>query len=143
MAEIPGGSVPMVPRPIRTLMGPLGVSAAGMARDQKFIEVIANNIANAQTTRTADGTPYRRQIVIAGVDKRTGEMTTTVQQDQTEGRMVYDPGHQDADANGYVHYPNVDIATEMVDMMLARRMHDANATAFESTKAMLRKALDI
>jgi flagellar basal-body rod protein FlgC len=142
MAEIPGG-VPMIPRPIRTLLGPLGVSAAGMARDQKFLEVIANNIANAETTQTADGTPYRRQIAVAGYDKRTGGMTTTVHEDMTPGQLIHDPGSPDQDADGNVRYPNVDIATEMVDMMLVRRMHDANATAFESTKAMLRKALDI
>lgn len=133
----------MIPRPIRTLLGPLGVSAAGMARDQKFLEVIANNIANAETTQTADGTPYRRQIAVAGYDKRTGEMTTTVQEDKSPDRLVPDAGNPDADADGNVHYPNVDITTEMVDMLLVRRMHDANATAFESTKAMLRKALDI
>jgi flagellar basal-body rod protein FlgC len=142
MAEIPGG-VPMLPRPIRSLMGPLNISASGMSRQQRFIEVISNNIANADTTRTADGTPYQRQIAVAGIDPRTGEMTTTVQTDKSSGRVEFDPGHQDADADGNVHYPNVDIATEMVDMMIARRMHDANATAFESTKAMLRKALDI
>jgi flagellar basal-body rod protein FlgC len=142
MAEIPGG-VPMLPRPIRGLMGSLDISASGMSRQQKFIEVIVNNIANAATTRTADGTPYRRQIAVAGIDPRTGEMTTTVTEDKSAGHLVSDPGNPDADADGNVLYPNVDIATEMVDLMLARRMHDANATAFESTKAMLRKALDI
>ena len=133
----------MTPRPIRHLLGPLAISASGMSRQQKFIEVISNNIANAETTQGPDGQPYRRQVAIAGTDKRTGELTTTVQEDKSAGRSVYDPGHTDADAAGYVHYPNVDVATEMVDLMIARRMHDANATVFQSAKAMLRKALDI
>jgi flagellar basal-body rod protein FlgC len=133
----------MLPRPLRQLLGPLGISASGMSRQQKFIEVISNNIANAETTQSANGGPYQRQVAIAGFDKRTGEPVTTVQTDKTAGRSVYDPGHQDADAAGYVHYPNVNVANEMVDLMIARRMHDANATVFQSAKAMLRKALDI
>jgi flagellar basal-body rod protein FlgC len=141
MADV--GGVPMLPRPIRQLMGPLSTSASGMSRQQKFIEVIASNIANAETTRTADGGPYKREVAVAGIDPRTGEPTTTVENDNTVGRTVYDPGHPDADSAGYVHYPNVDLATETVDLMIARRMHDANATVFEAAKAMLHKALDI
>jgi flagellar basal-body rod protein FlgC len=63
--------------------------------------------------------------------------------DATPGRMVYDPGHPDADQNGYVTMPNVDIATETVDLMVARRMHEANATVFQAAKGMLRRALEI
>ncbi|HEY4321474.1 MAG TPA: flagellar basal body rod protein FlgC [Gemmatimonadales bacterium] len=138
----PTGGIPPLPRALRQLMGPLSTSASGMARQQKFIEVISNNIANAETTRTADGTPYKREVAIAGTD-RNGALTTTVQQDTTDGRVVYDPGHPDHDAAGYVHYPNVDLATETVDLMVARRMHEANATVFDAAKAMLRRALDI
>jgi flagellar basal-body rod protein FlgC len=141
MADVPG--IPMLPRPFRELMGPLGTAASGMSRQQKFIEVIANNIANAETTKTADGGPYHRQIAVAGIDPVTGAPITTVHEDKSAGRTVYQPGHPDADAQGYVHYPNVDVATEMVDLMIARRMNDANATVFESAKAMLRKAIDI
>jgi flagellar basal-body rod protein FlgC len=64
-------------------------------------------------------------------------------EDGSAGRMVYDPGHPDADANGYVKMPNVDLSTEMVDLMLARRMHEANVTVFQAAKAMLRRAIDI
>jgi flagellar basal-body rod protein FlgC len=141
MADVPG--VPFTPRPIRQLMGPLAISASGMARQQQFIDVISNNIANAETTRTADGGPYKRQVAVAGIDPVTGAPTTTVQVDNSAGRSVYDPGHPDADAAGYVHYPNVDLATETVDLMIARRMHEANATVFQAAKAMLRRALDI
>ncbi len=80
---------------------------------------------------------------MAGGDPANGSMTTQVVTDKTAGRQVYDPGHPDADATGYVLYPNVDLATETVDLMIARRMHEANATVFQSAKAMLRRALDI
>ncbi len=133
---------PMFRRPLRNLLGPLGVSAAGMSRQQKFIEVISENIANAETTRTAEGGPYKRQIAVAGQDPATGASVTVVQ-DERPGRAVYDPGHPDADAAGYVRYPNVDLANETVDLMVARRMHEANATVFQAAKAMLRRALEI
>lgn len=141
MASIPSG--PFFPRPVRSLLGPLGVSASGMSRQQAFIEVISENIANAETTRTADGTPYKRQIARVVTDPATGRLSTVVTEDSAPGRSVYDPGHPDADESGYVHYPNVDLTTETVDLMIARRMHEANATAFQAAKAMLRRSLEI
>jgi flagellar basal-body rod protein FlgC len=114
-----------------------------MSRQQAFMDVIARNIANAETTRTAEGGAYRRQVGVGGIDPRTGALTTTVLDDATPGRMVYDPGHPDANESGYVELPNVDLATETVDLMLARRLHEANATVFQAAKAMLRRALDI
>jgi flagellar basal-body rod protein FlgC len=141
VANIPG--VPFSPRPVRALLGPLGVSAAGMSRQQAFIEVISENIANAETTRTADGTAYKRQVAQIVADPATGGFRTAIVQDTTPGRSVYEPGHPDADASGYVMYPNVDIATETVDLMIARRMHEANATVFTAAKAMLKRALEI
>lgn len=134
---------PWVPRPVRGLLGPLGVSAGGMARQQAFMEVIAENIANAETLRTADGGPYRRQVMVARQDPVSGRVVMERQADQADGRLVYDPGHPEADASGYVRYPNVDLATETVDLLLARRMHEANATAFQAAKAMLRRALEL
>lgn len=141
MAEIPG--IPFSPRPVRALLGPLGVSAAGMSRQQAFIEVIAVNIANAETTRTAEGGAYKRQVARVIQDPATGRYRIDVAQDTTPGRSVYDPGHPDADPTGYVQYPNVDIATETVDLMIARRLHEANATVFQAAKAMLKRALEI
>ena len=135
MADI--GQFPVWPRPIRALMRPLQTSAAGMSTQQLFIETISANIANADVTRTDAGGPYQRQVAV-----NTGNGTTIVK-DTSEGRLVYDPGHPDADATGYVHMPNVDIATEMVDLMVARRMHEANASVFQAAKGMLRRALDI
>ena len=114
-----------------------------MSTQQQFMETISANIANAETTRTPDGGPYRRQIAVVHGNASAGSVTAQVLADPTAGRLVYDPGHPDADANGYVHMPNVDPSTELVDLMIARRMHEANATAFQAAKTMLRRALDI
>lgn len=141
VAELPG--IPITPRPIRSLLGPLQTSAAGMALQQKFVEVIARNIANAETTRTPEGGPYRREIGSAGRDPKTGELTARIVRDSRPGRQVYDPGHPDANENGFVELPNVDLAMETVDLLMARRLHDANASVFQAAKAMLRRALDI
>jgi flagellar basal-body rod protein FlgC len=133
------GDYPIWPRPLRSLLGPLGTSAAGMSVQQQFIEAISANIANAETTRTAEGGPYRRQIAVAEGDNTQVRVVS----DKTQGRLVYDPGHPDADDKGYVRMPNVDIASETVDLMIARRMHEANATVFQAAKGMLRRALEI
>lgn len=79
----------------------------------------------------------------AGDDGLHGVRVAQVADDQTEGPLVYDPGHPDADANGYVRYPNVRPTEELIDLLDARRMYDANATVFQSAKAMLKKALEI
>jgi flagellar basal-body rod protein FlgC len=120
-------------------MRPLATSAAGMSTQQQFMEAISANIANAETTRTAEGGPYRRRVAVS---EGSGTQVRVVN-DTTPGRMVYDPGHPDADASGYVRMPNVDIATETVDLMIARRMHEANASVFQAAKGMLRRALEI
>lgn len=134
---------PIWPRPIRQFMRPLGISAEGMAVQQRFLEVISSNIANAETTRTPDGGPYQREMAVVQRDPATGQLVTKVVQDNRPGRMVYDPGHPDANAQGYVRYPNVRITDEMVDLMDARRVFEANATVFQSAKQMLRRAIDI
>lgn len=122
-------------------MGPLAVSARGMGVQQRFLEIVAANLANAETTRTPEGGPYRRQVAVAGgaTEGAAGEIVS----DPRPGRLVYDPGHPDANADGYVQMPNVNVETELVDLMLARRLHEANVTAFEAAKHMLRRALDI
>lgn len=112
-----------------------------MAVQQQFLEVIAANIANAQTTRTAEGGPYRRQIAVA--DASGGATQSRIESDPNPGHMVYDPGHPDANADGFVQYPNVDTNAEIVDLMIARRLHEANATVFQAAKSMLRRALEI
>lgn len=134
---------PVTPRPIRTFMRSLATSAQGMATQQKFLDVIAENISNAETTRTAEGGPYRRQVAVTTRDPRTGALAVRVVEDQRKGTLVHDPSHPDADKDGNVLLPNVSINNEMVDMMIARRMHEANLSAFQTAKQMLRRAIDI
>ena len=128
---------------VRDLMPSLRKSAEGMAAQMKFMEIISENIANAQTTRTADGTPYQRQIAGMERDPRSGEMVMQVASDPTPGRLVYDPGHPDANAEGFVEFPNVDVTNELVNLMVARRIHEANASVFQAAKSMLKQALEI
>ncbi len=136
MASI--GPFPIWPRPVRQLLAPLQASARGMSVQQRFLETIAANIANAQTTRTPEGGAYKRQVAVAGGDGSTQNVV-----DSRPGRLVYDPGHPDANADGFVEYPNVDVNTELVDLMVARRVHEANVSVFQAAKSMLRRALDI
>lgn len=134
---------PITPRPVRQFMGSLSTSAQGMATQQKFLDIIAENISNAETTKAADGGPYKRQVAVASRDPRTGVIGVRVVDDTRQGRLVHDPAHPDADENGNVFFPNVDLNAEMVDLMLARRLHEANLSAFQTAKQMLRRAIDI
>ena len=125
------------------------------------MDIISQNVANANTTRTEEGTPYRRKIVTfqektqnpmkfstifkraRGMDIGDGVKAMGVYEDQSDLTMVYDPSHPDADENGYVMYPNVNIVTEMTNMIDAERAYQANATAFTASKAMAMKGLEI
>ncbi len=142
MARI-GGFGPWPPRPVRSLLKPLGVSGEGMGAMSRALDVISQNIANAETTRTPDGGPYKRQVVVFQRDGSGGVKVSDVVQDTRDGGEDYDPGHPDADANGFVKRTNVDVQTEIVDLMIARRVHEANATVFQAAKAMLKRAIDI
>jgi len=124
-------------------MPTLGISADGMATQQKFLEVISSNLANAETTRTPEGGAYHRKIAVALTDPGTGTSATEVVADPRPGRLVYDPGHPDANPDGFVEYPNVDVNNELVDLMIARRVHEANASVFQAAKSMLKRALEI
>jgi len=137
------GAFPIWPRPIRQLLRPLATPAEGMALQQKFLQAISANIANAETIRTPEGGPYRRQVVTVTQDPATGRPTVAIRRDAAPGRLEYDPGHPEANAQGFVEYPNVDIATELVDLMIVRRVHEANASVFQAAKAMLKRALEI
>ena len=109
------------------------------------MDTIATNIANAETTHTTEGGPYRRRTVeMQKADgSNAGVEVTGISEDATLGPLVYDPGHPDANADGYVRYPNVSVTDEMVGLMDARRMYEANATVFQATKSMLKAAIDI
>ena len=134
--------------PFRQPMRSLGVAASGLAAQLARLDVIALNIANAETTRGLDGTPYRRKVVefqevgfqpllMGSVnafeeDVIGGVRVVGVAEDPSEGALVYDPGHPDADEAGYVRMPNVNITDEMLDMMDARRLFEANASVFQA-----------
>lgn len=128
------------------------ISASGIYAQRVRLDVIANNVANAETTRTPEGGPYRRQSVVFRavyddvVGNRvvpTGVKVEGVAEDPTDYRVVYDPGHPDADANGYVRMPNVNVVEEMVDMISATRAYEANITALNATKSMIAAAVEI
>jgi flagellar basal-body rod protein FlgC len=136
------------------LYNSIEVSASGLSAERVAMDVIANNIANVNTTRTAEGGPFKRQLVVfqqksEAATPRTaaaesgdpgasdaGVNVVGIVADQSADRLVYDPSHPDADVNGYVHYPNVDVVKEMVDMMAASRAYEANVTAIQESRAM-------
>jgi flagellar basal-body rod protein FlgC len=139
----------------------LDISASGLTAQRLRMDVISENIANIDTTRTEDGEPYRRKYVVLSAAGRGtsfssylngteeslqtggGVYVSQIGEDQSDFRMVYDPTNVEADENGYVRKPNVDLAQEMVDMMSAYRSYEANVTAFNASKDMAVKALEI
>jgi len=145
-----------------SMFGGIDASASGMTAERLRMDVISNNIANVNTTRTAEGGAYRRRYVVfepreAGsqsfASMLSGEMKQSaagdgvravgIAADDTPGALVYDPGHPDANAQGYVQHSNVNIVNEMVDMITASRAYEANVTAVNTAKSMAAKALDM
>ncbi len=145
-----------------SLFNSFAISASGLTAERLRMDVIANNIANANTTRTVEGGPYIRQRVIfeprgeklgflvpfmfeknKRISQFQGVKVTGIVRDPEPPRLIYDPGHPDADKDGYVAMPNVNIVKEMVDMISATRAYEANVTAINSAKTMAAKALDI
>ena len=138
----------------------LRISGSALTAQRLRMDVISNNIANAETTRGAGGEPYKRKEVVfapiqaparaalqgrAGVvsSGEQGVLVSAIVPDNAAPRMVFDPGHPDADVDGYVAYPDIDIITEMTDMISASRAYEANVTAINASKSMAIKALDI
>ncbi|MDR3167748.1 MAG: flagellar basal body rod protein FlgC [Treponema sp.] len=144
----------------------INIAASGMSAERLRSDVIADNIANASTTRTAEGGPFRRSRVVLRprveepywrspflpeiMDNGIGQgvRVVEIQKDYaTQNRLVYDPTHPDAiktgPREGYVEMPNVDIVTEMVDMIASSRAYEANAAIIDGSKAMFQRALDI
>jgi len=116
------------------------------------LDVISTNIANAETTRTERGEPYRRKIpvfseylrrTVDGKVESLGVRVVRIVEDQTPFRLVYDPTHPDANEEGYVQMPNVNVLREMVDLMDAQRAYEANVAAFNVTKSIVNSALQI
>lgn len=137
----------------------LDISSSALTAQSLRMDVIAENVANITTTRDADGETYRRRYVIFQERERPtftqalnnsisgtigdGVRVTEILEDPSEFKIEYNPSHPDADEYGYVRLPNVDLATEMVNMMESTRSYQANITVYNSTKNMAMSALDI
>lgn len=137
------------------------VSASGLTAQRYRMDVISENVANANTTRTEDGSPYRRKVVtfeqksdqtpfsrvlnknLTGYSGDGVRVSSVKEDTWTDMNMVYDPAHPDADENGYVTYPNVNIVAEMTNLIDATRAYEANATAFDASKSMAMKGLEM
>ncbi|MCP1102516.1 flagellar basal-body rod protein FlgC [Aequitasia blattaphilus] len=140
-----------------SFLSSLNISASGMTAQRLRLDVVSENIANIETTRTEVGTPYRRKLIKleAKDDFRTameraesagntgGVRATQILEDETDLKSVYNPTHPDANEEGYVMMPNVDLVQETADAMAATRAYEANVTAFNTVKAMAQKALEI
>jgi len=132
-----------------SLLNTMEISASGLTAQRLRLDIIANNLANAETTRTSNGTPYRRKVPIfremldqfTGVSK--GVEVIRIVEDNSPFRMVYDPSHPDANQEGYVLYPNVNPVIEMADMISATRSYEANLALVNASKSMFLKSLEI
>jgi flagellar basal-body rod protein FlgC len=135
------------------LFDALDASGSALSAERLRMDVTSENLANAQSTRAANGTgPYKRKEVVleqAGssfadsLQAARGVRVAGIVEDSTPPRRVYDPGHPDADAQGYVTMPNVNTVTEMTDLIGASRAYEANVTAMQTTKQMFSKTLDL
>ncbi|MBC8016109.1 MAG: flagellar basal body rod protein FlgC [Sporomusaceae bacterium] len=140
------------------MFGAINAAASGLAAERLRMDVISNNISNVNTTRTAEGGAYRRQMVTFApresetqfskvlsehLDTGSGVRVVGISKDNTPTRKIYDPAHPDANKEGYVEMPNVNIVNEMVDMITATRAYEANVTVLNTAKSMALKALEI
>jgi len=131
----------------------LYIAGSALTAQRLRMDVIASNMANVETTATPQGGPYHRQMVVFEprsmgntLDSGTpgdGVQVTGIIQDTTPPKQVYQPGNPQADANGFVAYPNVNLTTEMVDMMAASRAYQANASVVQTTKTMVDRTLQL
>ncbi len=142
-----------------TMFRGIDTSASGLTAERLRMDVISNNIANVNTTRTEDGEPFRRKMVIFQARNAYGQRpyldrinpqepgrgvrVNAIMEDMTPFKMEYDPNHPDADSEGYVRRPNINIVHEMVDMITATRAYEANVTCINSAKDMTNAALNI
>ncbi len=127
-------------------------SASGIYAQRVRLNTIANNIANAETTRTESGNPYRRQLTVFRAKfmdamgqniQPVGVTAEKIVDDDTDYRMAYMPGHPDADESGYVKFPNVNVVEEMTDLVAATRAYEANIAVLNATKQIINQSIDI
>lgn len=137
----------------------MNISASGLSAQRKIMETISSNLANIETTRTPDGGPYRRKDVVitalpledefgAVLKNEMGEnlsqaMVTDIIEDQNEPKLVYNPTHPDANEAGYVAMPNIDLMSEMVNLVTSTRSFEANITAINAAKSMAIRAIEL
>jgi flagellar basal-body rod protein FlgC len=150
-----------------SLFASLRTSATGLTSQRLRMDLISNNVANAETTRTAEGGAYRRQQVLfmpkvigrgsffeqlRGTSPLRGQglgpelqgvQALAIVEDQSPTRLAYDPTHPDANPDGFVEFPNVNVVTEMADMLSATRSYEANVTVFNAAKQMAQRAIDL
>lgn len=140
-------------------MTAIDIGASGLKAERTHLNVVSMNLANAKTTRTVVGGPYRRKEVIfketevdspflkvmksALDDEIKGVRVDSIQNDRRGLRRVYEPGHPDADEEGYVSYPDINVVEEMTNMLSAMRAYEANVSTITTAKAMFTKALEI
>ena len=140
-----------------SLFNSLSVSASGMSAQRQRAEVLVENLANSETTRTPEGGPYRRKDVVFQSTAQSSPFASVFQseltgqgvevaevvEDSRGGDKRYMPGHPDADANGYVEYPHVNPASDMMDLMGASRGYQANVSAMSAVKDMINRSIDL
>ncbi len=141
-----------------SFLSSLNISASAMTAQRQRLDIASENIANIDTTRTEAGGPYRRKMVVLKPSgsgsfgsvlkgklnaQKGGVHVAEIVEDQREFKSVYDPEHPDADAEGYVLLPNVELIKETIDAMSASRSYDASVTAFNAMKLMAQKALEV
>jgi flagellar basal-body rod protein FlgC len=140
-------------------MSAMEITASGLTAERVRMNTLASNLANARTTRTEDGGPYRRMDpvfrAVAAADRLPGlgddpasgaaymVEVPEIRRDETPGPLVYDPSHPDANESGYVEMPNVSVVTEMVNLVTASRAYEAGISMMDSVKSMARSALSI
>ncbi len=143
-----------------SIFNSINISSTGLSAERTRMDIISNNISNANTTKTSSGLPYKRQMAVFEEKKNIsfskclsnklnccenleGVKIRSIKEDNSPFKKIYDPGHPDANKDGYVLTPNVDIVKEMVDMVSASRAYEANITSINSSKSMMMKALEI
>ncbi|KUJ95961.1 MAG: flagellar basal-body rod protein FlgC [Desulfonauticus sp.] len=141
------------------LLTALEIGASGLSAERTHLNVISMNLANVKTTRTPEGGPYRRktvlfktapvdtpfaQVMASALDREVeGVKVTAVVDDKRPFKRVYEPGHPDADENGYVYYPDINVVEEMANLMTTLRTYEANVSVITTVKSMYNKALEI
>ena len=142
------------------LFGVLDINASALSAERERAEVVASNMANAETTRTSKGGPYQRQLVVFGTERPAhasfshtltsfgelhvhGVKVAQVVQDKTPPIRRYEPGHPDADAQGYVSFPDINPVEEMVNLMGAAQAYQLNVAAAQATKSMISESIQI